>query len=365
MNDTYVSIEHEALLTFCRQVFEKLGLSHEDAVIASDVLVASDVRGIESHGVGRLWRYRNGLKTGLMLPDAETEVLRDTPSSVVLNANGGMGAPVSVKAMNTVIKKADANGSAFGCVRDSNHFGIAGYYAMLALEKDMLGFAMTNTAALGVPTFGRQVAYGTNPLAFCAPADRERAFVLDMSTTVVTRGKVEVYDNKGKGLPLGWAVDKTGRSAENPKTILDDMFNRIGGGILPLGGEGENFGGHKGYGLAVMVDILCAVLGGAAFGTDICDTETSSARVSHFFGAIKIDRFRDPADFRKDMDIILERLRQSSPAEGCEKVYFAGQKEFEREAESMAKGVPLLKHTHDELCKIASEEELEAPAASS
>ncbi|MDP6526246.1 MAG: Ldh family oxidoreductase [Kiritimatiellia bacterium] len=365
MNDTYVRIEYEALLGFCRRVFEKLGLSNEDAAIASDVLVASDVRGIESHGVGRLWRYRNGLKTGLMLPDAETEVLKDTPSSVVLNANGGMGAPVSVKAMNTVVEKADANGSAFGCVRDSNHFGIAGYYAMLALEKDMLGFAMTNTAALGVPTFGRQVAYGTNPLAFCAPADREKAFVLDMSTTVVTRGKVELYDNKGKGLPLGWAVDKTGRSAENPKTILDDMFNRIGGGILPLGGEGEGFGGHKGYGLAVMVDILCAVLGGAAFGTDICDTETSSARVSHFFGAIKIDRFRDPADFRKDMDIMLERLRRSSPAEGCERVYFAGQKEFEKEAECMTEGVPLLKHTYDELCWITSEEDLEAPAASS
>ena len=362
MTEIYVRVKHEALLSFCRQVFEKLGLSDEDATIAADVLVASDVRGIESHGVGRLWRYRNGLKSGLMLPNAETEVVKDTPSSVILNANGGMGAPVSVKAMKTVIEKADANGSAFGCVRDSNHFGIAGYYAMLALEKNMLGFAMTNTAALGVPTFGRQVAYGTNPLAFCAPADRERAFVLDMSTTVVTRGKVEVYDNKDKELPLGWAVDKTGRSAENPRTILDDMFNRVGGGILPLGGEGEEFGGHKGYGLAVMVDILCAVLGGTAFGTDIFDTETSSARVSHFFGAIKINRFRDPADFRKDMDIMLERLRLSPPAEGCERVYFAGQKEFEKEAECMTEGVPILKHTHKELCKIAREEELEALA---
>ena len=165
MTEIYVRVKHEALLSFCRQVFEKLGLSDEDATIAADVLVASDVRGIESHGVGRLWRYRNGLKSGLMLPNAETEVVKDTPSSVILNANGGMGAPVSVKAMKTVIEKADANGSAFGCVRDSNHFGIAGYYAMLALEKNMLGFAMTNTAALGVPTFGRQVAYGTNPLA--------------------------------------------------------------------------------------------------------------------------------------------------------------------------------------------------------
>ncbi len=361
MSDTYVRVEHGDLRRFCREVFETLGLTPEDALISAEVLVAADLRGIESHGVGRLWRYRNGLKTGLMLPDAKTTVVRQTPSSVVMNANGGMGAPAGVKAMGTVIDKAEANGAAFGCVHDSNHFGIAGYYAMMALQRDMLGIAMTNTAALGVPTFGRQVAYGTNPLAFCAPADRERAFVLDMSTTVVTRGKIEVYDGKGENLPLGWAVDKAGRSAEEPRAILDDMFNRIGGGILPLGGEGEAFGGHKGYGLATMVDILCAVLGGAPFGTDICDTETSSARVSHFFGAIKIDRFRDPADFRRDMDTMLSRLRQSPPADGCERVYFAGQKEFEKEAECMANGVPLLEHTYRELCEIADEERLEPP----
>jgi len=361
MSDAYVRVGHDELLRFCRKVFETLGLSEEDAAISSDVLVAADLRGIESHGVGRLWRYRNGLRTGLMLPDAEATVVRETPSSVVMNANGGMGAPAGVKAVNMVIEKAEANGAAFGCVHNSNHFGIAGYYAVMALDRDMLGIAMTNTAALGVPTFGRRVVYGTNPLAFCAPAGKERAFVLDMSTTVVTRGKIEVYDNKGKDLPLGWAVDKTGRSAENPREILDDMFNRIGGGILPLGGEGEGFGGHKGYGLAVMVDILCAVLGGAPFGTDICDTETSSARVSHFFGAIKVDRFRDPADFKKDMDTMLRRLRQSPPADGCERVYFAGQKEFEKEAECREKGVPLLEHTYQELCNIAGEEGLDAP----
>jgi len=361
MSDRYVRVEHAELIRFCAQAFETLGLSREDAAVSADVLVAADLRGIESHGVGRLWRYRNGLKTRLMLPDAVHTVVRETPSSIVLNANGGMGAPAGVKTMSAVIEKAEANGAAFGCVHDSNHFGIAGYYAMMALDCDMLGIAMTNTAALGVPTFGREVAYGTNPFAFCAPADQERAFVLDMSTTVVTRGKIEVYDNKGKTLPRGWAVGRTGRSAETPRAMLDDMFNRIGGGILPLGGEGEAFGGHKGYGLAVMVDILCAVLGGAPFGTDIRDTETSSARVSHFFGAISIDRFRDPTDFRRDMDTMLQRLRQSPPADGCERVYFAGQKEFERESECAEKGIPLLAHTYDELCDIAREEGLTPP----
>jgi len=361
METDYVRIQREVLETFCQQVFQSFGLSEQDARMAAAVLVAADARGIPSHGVGRLWRYVNGLKTGLMLPNAPIEVLVDTPSSIVIHAHGAMGAPVSVKAMESVINKARTNGAAFGCVRDSNHFGIAGYYAMMALDEDMLGIAMTNTAALGVPTFGRQVMYGTNPLAFAAPANEERAFVLDMSTTVVTRGKIEVYERLGEELPIGWAVDKTGRPARDARTLLDDMFHRVGGGILPLGGLGEDFGGHKGYGLAVMVDILCAVLCGAPFGPDLSDTATSSARVSHFFGAIRIDTFRDPQEFRRDMDRLLRGLRNCPPAEGAERVYFAGQKEFEKEEECQRLGVPLLKQTYDQICTIGKEYGVAAP----
>jgi L-2-hydroxycarboxylate dehydrogenase (NAD+) len=352
METERVRIEREALEAFCQQVFQSLGLSERDAGTAAAVLVAADTRGISSHGVARLQRYVNGLETGLMLPNASVEVLVDTPSSMVLHAHGAMGAPASVKAMASVIDKAKINGAAFGCVRDSNHFGIAGYYAMMALDKDMLGIAMTNTAALGVPTFGRQVMYGTNPLAFAAPADEERAFVLDMSTTVVTRGKIEVYDRLGKELPIGWAVDKTGQPAGDARSIMDDMFHRVGGGILPLGGAGEDFGGHKGYGLAVMVDVLCAVLCGAPFGSGLSDTATSHARVSHFFGAIRIDIFRDPQEFRRDMDRMLKGLRDCPPAEGAERVYFAGQKEFEKEEECSRMGVPLLKQTYDQICAL-------------
>jgi len=358
---THVRIRREHLESFCQRIFQTCNLSGGDAMTSAAVLVAADVRGIPSHGVGRLWRYVNGLKTGLMLPDAPLEVLVDTPSSIVIHAHGAMGAPVSAKAMGSVISKAQINGAAFGCVRDSNHFGIAGYYAIMALDHDMLGIAMTNTAALGVPTFGRQVMYGTNPLAFAVPADKERAFVLDMATTVVTRGKIEVYDRLGKELPMGWAVDKTGRAATDARAILDDMQDRLGGGILPLGGAGEAFGGHKGYGLSIMVDILCAVLGGAAFGQDLYDTETSSARVSHFFGAIKIDTFRDPQEFRRDMDRMLSNLRNCPPAEGAERVYFAGQKEFEKEDECSRSGVPLLQKTYDQICMIGSEYGVEPP----
>jgi L-2-hydroxycarboxylate dehydrogenase (NAD+) len=361
METAPVRVKRETLEAFCQQIFQTLDLSEDDAHAAAAVLVAADARGIPSHGVARLWRYVNGLKSGVMLPDAPVEVLVDTPSSIVIHAHGAMGAPVSIRAMRRVICKAKTHGAAFGCVRDSNHFGIAGYYAMMALEHDMLGLAMTNTAALGVPTFGRRVMFGTNPLAFAAPADKERAFVLDMSTTVVTRGKIEVCDRLGKELPRGWAVDKAGQPARDARALLDDMNQRLGGGILPLGGLGEEFGGHKGYGLAIMVDILCAVLCGAPFGLGVADTEMSSGRVSHFFGAIRIDTFRHPQAFRRDMDRLLGDLRNCPPAEGAAQVYFAGQKEFDKEAECLRLGVPLLKETYDQICAIGDEHGVDPP----
>jgi LDH2 family malate/lactate/ureidoglycolate dehydrogenase len=357
-----VRVKPQPLVSFCQAVFESLDLSPEDAFAAADVLVAADVRSIPSHGVARLWRYVAGLKAGVMLPNAPVETLMDTPTSLVLHAHGAMGAPVSVRAMRTTIEKARQSGAAFACVRDSNHFGIAGYYAMMAMREEMLGLAMTNTAALGVPTFGRQVMFGTNPIAFAAPANEERGFVLDMATTVVTRGKIEVYDRLEKALPSGWAVDKTGQPAQDAHALLYDMFHRIGGGIMPLGGDGELLSGYKGFGLAIMVDVLCAVLCGAPFGPDVADTATSSGRVSHFFGAIRIDAFRDAAAFRQDMDRMLQQLRTSPPAEGAERVYYAGLKEFEAEAESQRRGVTLLRKTYDQLVEIGQERGVTPPS---
>jgi L-2-hydroxycarboxylate dehydrogenase (NAD+) len=361
MEGTDVRVARPALEMFCRGVFQHFELSEGDAAVAASVLVAADAMGIVSHGVGRLGRYVEGLKTRLMLPDAPVEIVMETPSSVVIDAHGAMGAPVSARAMRTAIEKARTNGSAFACVRDSNHFGIAGFYARMALDADMLGFAMTNTAALGVPTFGRLAMFGTNPLAFAAPADEEQAFILDMSTTVVPRGKLEVYDRLGEELPDGWAVDKTGRTAKNARSVLEDMQNRVGGGILPLGGRGNAFGGHKGYGLAVMVDILCAVLCGAHSGTDVYDTPDSYARVSHFFGAIKIGCFQDPRQFRRDMDTMLRTLRTSPQAEGEERVYYAGLPEREKEAESSRIGVPVSKKTYGGLSSIGRDCGVEVP----
>ncbi len=357
----HTRVRRAVLQAFCSQVFQKMGVSAPDADIASEVLVAADARGIPSHGIARLPQYLTGIRTGGMIPGASIATLFESPTTLVVHAHGALGAPVSHATMTRVIDKARASGVALGCVKDSNHFGIAGYYAMMALHHNMLGIAMTNTAALGVPTFGRQVMYGTNPIAFAAPADEEGGFVLDMSTTVVTKGKIEVYDRTGQELPSGWAADKTGLPATDARTILDDMWHRVGGGLLPLGGEGELLSGYKGYGLAVMVDILTAVLCGAPFGPQVTDTEGSMGRVSHFFAAVRIDAFRDPAGFREDMDRMLTGLVESPRAEGAERIYFAGQKEQEREAEAEREGVPVLKQTYQAICDIALEYGLPQP----
>lgn len=356
-----VRVGRERLVEFCSSVFTACGVPADKALEQSKVLVASDARGIPSHGVARLKRYVAGLETGQMLPDAEPELIRETPTSLLLDARGGLGAPVSAQAMKSAIAKAESLGMAFACVRNSNHFGIAAYYAMMALPKDMVGMAMTNTAALGVPTYARQVMFGTNPLAFAAPADREKAFVLDMSTTVVTRGKIEVYERLEKTLPNGWAVNKEGAPAMEPKSLLSDMFYRKGGGIVPLGGDSELTGGHKGYGLAVMVDILTGLMAGGGFGLDVMDTEVSSARVSHCFAAMRVDLFQEPGRFKAEMDRLLKSLRESPPAVGAERVYYAGLKESEAEDEAERRGVPIEAGVCSTLTILGQEKGVEFP----
>ncbi len=362
MTTDQVHVERDALEDFCCQVFETLGLDAQDAALAAAVLVAADARGIPSHGVARLPRYVHGLEIGLMDPEAETEVLRETPSSLVVHAHGGMGAPVSARTMAQVIDKARAGGAAFGTVRESNHFGIAGYYAMMALDAGMIGIAMTNTAALAVPTFGREPRFGTNPLAVAVPAGEAPPFVLDMATTVVPRGKIEVYNRQEKTLPEGWAVDEKGYPGTDPTKILHNLTYQICGGILPLGGLGELFGGHKGYGLAVLVDILCGVLSGGDFGVGIADEPGAHARVSHFFGAVQVASFRDPAAFAQDMDRMLRDLRATPPAEGEDRVYYAGLKEAEHEALCAREGVPLTAKVYAQLVEVGSDRGVSPPA---
>ncbi|AEF83407.1 Ldh family oxidoreductase [Leadbettera azotonutricia] len=350
-----VYIERKKLEEFCASIFRALGLPHEEALDSSRILTAADARGVKSHGVARIRRYAEGIKAGLIKGGITPTVLHETPISLVLDAEGGMGLSLSKKAMESSIAKAKEHGVGICAVRNSNHFGIAGYYAEMAAREDMIGIAMTNTAALGVPTFAREAAFGTNPIAFAAPGLDGKMFSLDMASTTVTRGKMEVYEREKKPLPPGWAVGTDGLTAQDPVKLLDDMLRQKGGGLLPLGGEGESFGGHKGYGLAVMVDILTALCSGGTFGRSVKDSEITSARVCHFFMALRLDIFRTPEDFKRDMSQLLCELNSLKPATGASRVYYAGQKEHEAEAESNAKGVPLAEGVWETLKKTAKE----------
>jgi LDH2 family malate/lactate/ureidoglycolate dehydrogenase len=345
MADESVLVREEPLRDFCTQVFQKMGVPEEDAHITTDVLVAADLRGISSHGVARLRRYVNGLRDGMMIAQPDVKIVTETPVTATIDAGGGLGQPVSYRAMDSAIRKALDYGAGFVTVRNSNHYGIAGYYAMMALEHNCIGMSMTNAAVLVVPTFGRDAMLGTNPIAVAAPAGEERPFVMDMATSTVPRGKLEVYNRLEKPIPLGWATDETGEPTTEPERVLDNLKQRAGGGLLPLGGAGELLGGHKGYGLSLWVDIFSAILSGASYANLVYPKDEQGkplpSDVGHFFGAWRVDAFRPLEEFQAAMDDLQQRLKGSPKAEGRERIYIHGEKEYEEFDEHTAEGIPL------------------------
>jgi len=340
-----VRVMAEPLKAFCVRVFDKLDVPTQDGEVVADNLVAADLRGISSHGVARLRRYVKGLQDGVMLARPEVRLVHETPATALFDGGDGLGQPVSRRAMGLAIEKAGQVGAGFVSVRNSNHYGIAGYYAMMALEHDMIGLSMTNAAVLVVPTFGRNAMLGTNPISIAAPAGEERPFVLDMATSTVPRGKLEVYNRQEKALPLGWATDETGEPTADAARVLDNFIKLAGGGLLPLGGAGELFGGHKGYGLALMVDVLSGVLPGAGYANNIYLKDESGkprpANVGHFFGALRVDGFRPVEAFKATMDDIIRRLKATPKAVGQERIYIHGEKEYEITEDRLAHGVVL------------------------
>jgi L-2-hydroxycarboxylate dehydrogenase (NAD+) len=357
--ETETRIQAEPLKAFCRRVFEKLDVSPEDAKVTADNLVLADLRGVSSHGVARLRRYVKGLQDGVMLAKPKIEVVQETTTTALIDGGAGLGQPVSARAMRLAIQKAHEAGAGFVAVRNSNHYGIAGYYALMALKEEMIGISMTNAAVLVVPTFGRDAMLGTNPISVAAPAGEERAFVLDMATSTVPRGKLEVYDRQEKPLPLGWATDERGAATEDASKVLKNLLARVGGGLLPLGGAGEVMGGHKGYGLALLVDVLCGVLPGAGYANTIypktAEGKPLPANVGHFFGALRVDGFRPLDEFKATMDDIIRRLKRSPKAEGEERIYIHGEKEFEMEDDRRVRGVVLHPKVVTDLQAIADE----------
>ncbi len=347
-------VERQHLTDFCQQVLQRFDIDSDSARSTAQVLVSADARGVPSHGVSHLSRHIADIKASLTHPDAKMECLSDLPAMALYNGNFGLGAANSQFAMHKAMQKAKECGVGVVCVKNSCHHGISAYYAMMAMQENMIGLALTNTAALGVPTFGLEARFGTNPIAFAAPSSSEIPFVLDMSTTVVTRGEIEICHKTSRPILNGWAIDKYGNSPQSPLEFLDDLLN-LEGGLLPLGGEGVSHGGHKGYGLAVMVDILCAVLSGGKFGIQVRDTQETAASVSHFFLALDIQAFRPVDQFCRDMDLLLATLRKTKPQKGVEKVIYAGMLAYELEQQADKNGVPVLPQVLDELLRIGKE----------
>ncbi len=358
--EEYISIKVAALQEFTVSVFTKFGVLVDDAKIAADVLITADQRGVSSHGLQGLKRYTNGLKTGVMKPVTEIRVVKETPNTLLISGGDGLGQVVAYKAMKLVIDKALKNNIAFAAVRDSNHYGIAGYYSMMALEHDLIGLSLTNSAPLVVPTYGKNAIMGTNPISIAVPAGKERPFVLDMATSTVPRGKLEVYERAGKTMPVTWATDESGNPTQDIPRVLANLLDKKGGGLLPLGGAEEESGGHKGYGLCLAADILSGVLSGSAFGPNLYAGKGVPAKVSHFFGAIRIDAFIEPDLFKSIMDAYIITLKHSEKATGKDRIFIHGEKEYEL-YEQQKEEVGIYYKVVEELRQIGAEVNIQVP----
>lgn len=339
------------LKSYITRYFRRWEISDEDAQLAAEVLLSADMRGVDSHGVIRLKSYYGSrIANGLIDAHAPLKVINETPTTLALDACNGLGHPAGVRAMRQCINKARQSGIAFATVRNSNHYGIAGYYAMMALPEDMIGISFTNSAPLVAPTHGRKAMLGTNPIAVAVPAGSSRPYVLDMATSIVPIGRVTIYQKNEKPIPSGWGIDSEGHVTEDPGKVI------VGGALMPLGGP-EILRGYKGYGLALMVDIFSGVLAGSGFGELVYASKGRvPARIGHFFAAVRIDAFREIDAFKQDMDQLLGAMRDSPKAEGEERIYIHGEKEFEKAELAETQGVPLSDVTVRSLISTGNED---------
>ncbi len=326
-----VKVNGELLHTFVVRILENNGFSAEDSEITADVLLAADRRGIMSHGVARMEAYTRRLENGLIAPDAAMKIVKETPVSLVVDGGAGMGHPVAYRSMKRCIQKAKSGFMCLATIRNSNHYGIAGFYTQMALDENMIGISMTNSESLVVPTFGKDALLGTNPISIGVPAKNRRPFLLDMATSTVPVGKVEVYSRAEQEMPDCWATDETGRPATDAALVLKNLKGDKKGGLLPLGGAKEETGGHKGYGLAAMVDIFCGVFSSGKTGTDVYGEPNSPPGVSHFVGAINPEAFSSLEEIAENMDHYLGMLQNAGKGAGYDRIYVAGEKEYEAE----------------------------------
>ena len=347
----FVYIQEEKLNAFCQDAFEGFGFSPEEASIIKDVLMMSDMYGIQSHGMQRVVRYHKGIEKGLIDIKAKPEVVFETPVSAVVEGHDAMGQLVGHFAMELAIKKAKESGIGIVSARNSNHYGIAGYYADLALKEGLIGFSCTNSEAIMVPTFARKAMLGSNPIAFTMPAEPYN-FFFDASTTVVTRGKLEMYNKLGKELPNGWALNKDGKASQDAGEVLGNISDHVGGGIMPLGGNTEQLGSHKGYGYGMLCEIFASIF--SQGGTSNKCMTGGRSNICHGFMAINPAIFGNPEDVKKHFSTFLQELREAPKAEGAERIYTHGEKEAEAIEVCRKEGIPVIDKTVAELFDVCN-----------
>ncbi|MBZ5859180.1 Ldh family oxidoreductase [Flavihumibacter profundi] len=333
----------DQLSEFTRRVFLQIGCPEKDATTAAKVLLSADLRGIDSHGIARLSGYVRLWEAKRVNAEPQLKIIHETPSTAVVDGDAGLGLVVAPFAMQVAIDKARQVGTGWVSVQNSNHYGIAAWHAMMALEHDMIGISMTNASALVAPTFSVERLLGTNPICVAIPAGEEAAFVADMATTTAANGKLEILQRKKEAAPVGWIQDAVGASTTDAHALKN------GGALLPLGGDREH-GSHKGYALGAIVDIFSAILSGANYGPWVppfpayvpMPTGMPGKGIGHFFGAMRIDAFRPAEDFKQHMDNWIQRFKSAKTVEGAERVIVPGEPELELERERRESGIPLL-----------------------
>ncbi len=350
----YFTFSASVLRAFTENVFLKMGCSAAHATLAADVLIKSDLRGIDSHGVARLTGYVRLWEKKRINTQPNIQIVHQTASTATIDGDAGLGLVVAPFAMQVAIQKAEKYGSGWVAVKNSNHFGIATYHALMAAQKDMIGFAITNASPLVAPTFSSERMLGTNPICYAFPAGKYPPLVIDMATSTAANGKLEIAQRKGENVPQGWVQDKEGKATLNPA----DLKN--GGSLLPLGSDREH-GSHKGFGLSATVDILSAVLSGASYGPwvppfvaflDPLDNQPGQG-IGHFLGAMRVDGFRPIEDFKTHLDNWITRFKAATPINPGQPVIIPGEPETQAETERTLNGIPLIDAVVNDLNALA------------
>lgn len=351
----FITFTENQLRTFTHTIFKKMGCSDEHADLATDVLVSADLKGIDSHGVARLSGYYRLWQKDRINTRPNIKIVHETPTTATIDGDAGLGLVVAPFAMKVAMEKAEKYGSGWVSVKNSNHFGIAGYHALLAVEKDMIGISMTNASPLVAPTYANERLLGTNPMCYAFPAGKYPPVVVDMATAAAANGKLEIAQRAKSEIPDGWVQDATGQRSIDPNEL------KAGGSLLPLGSD-KDHGSHKGYGLGATVDILSAVLSGANYGPWVPpfvaflepDPNPVGEGIGHFLGAMRVDGFRPAADFKSHLDNWIERFKSAKTVDEHKKVIIPGEPEYAFQQERKVSGIPLIDVVVNDLNELAA-----------